>query len=695
MKKLLIGLAVLVALVVAALVAAPFLIPVETYKEQIAAATRDATGRELTIGGNFGVSILPNIALEAEDVAFANAPGASTPQMATLQALRVQLQLWPLLAGEVKVDQFVLVGPVINLEIDKNGKANWDFGGAPPAEEAAPTPAETAEAGDGGPTAALKQLSLGDVRLVEGRINYFDARSGAAYEVSDINMALSLPDLDSPFAAEGSLVWNGEALKIDAETGALRGLLGGEATKVALGLESSPVNLGYEGQVTLAGAPKADGRVDLDVPSIRELAAWTGNPIEGGGKGLGPLKITGQVTVDGQSYAFSGAKIALDDMNATGDLRADLTGKTPYLKGGLEVDRVDLNTYLPPAEDKAKTGNGDTAATGSAGAGGGQPGQWSDEPIDVSGLKAVNADFDLAVGGIQVQQIQIGRSEVKLALKDGLMTIDLAQLNLYSGVGKGRLSVDGRGKVPAVENSFAISGIQAEPMLTDAAGFDRLEGTGEMTIAVTMRGRSQREMVKALNGKGAVKFLDGAIKGINLAAMVRNVSSAFLDSGAREAQKTDFAELSGTFTIENGLLRNDDLLLLSPLMRLIGKGTSDLPARTVNYRVVPKAVASIEGQGGEAEKAGVAVPVVITGPWHDLKYQPDLAGMITDIAKDPAKAVEGVKQLGDQLKEGGGAGEILKGVTGGSSGDGQSGESQNGGGLLPDVGGALKNLFGN
>lgn len=683
MKKLLIGLGVLVVLVVAALVAAPFLIPVETYKQQIASATRDATGRELVIGGDFGVSLLPSIALEAEDVAFANAPGASTPQMATLQALRVKLQLWPLLTGEVRVDEFVLVEPVINLEVDKNGRANWDFGGAPPADEAAATTAEPATGG-GGPAAGLKQLSLGDVRLVDGRINYFDARSGAAYEVSGINMALSLPDLDSPFAAEGSLTWNAETLEIAAQTGALRGLLGGETTSVEVALESAPVNLGYQGQVTLAGAAKADGQVDLDVPSIRNLAAWTGNPIEGGGAGLGPLKISGQVAVDGQSYAFSGAEIALDDMNATGDFRADLGGKTPYLKGGLEVDRLDLNTYMA-AEGGAAAADGGTGAAGGGGTVAGQPAEWSDEPIDVSALKAVNADFDLAVGGIQVQQVQIGRGEVKLALKDGLLTVDLAQLNLYEGVGQGRLTVDGRGEIPAIEKSFSISGIQAKPLLTDAAGFDRLEGTGEMNIAVTTRGRSQREMVQALNGKGAVKFLDGAITGINLAAMVRNVQSAFADRASGEVQKTDFAELSGTFTIENGLLRNNDLLLLSPLLRLTGEGTSDLPARTVDYRVVPKAVATIEGQGGQTEQEGVAVPVIITGPWHDLKFQPDLASMITDIAKDPSKAIEGAKQLGDQLKEGGNIGDVLQEGTG---------DSQEGGGALPDVEGTLKKLFG-
>ena len=100
--------------------------------------------------------------------------------------------------------------------------------------------------------------------------------------------------------------------------------------------------------------------------------------------------------------------------------------------------------------------------------------------------------------------------------------------------------------------------------------------------------------------------------------------------------------------------------MLSPLFRVTGKGQTSLPARTVNYRVEPKAVASTTGQGGATDLSGVAVPVLITGPWHDLSYAPDLSGMAldaikgvaggaADIVKDPGKAVEGV------LKDGAGA----------------------------------------
>jgi AsmA protein len=677
MKKLLIGLVALVVLVVVILAAAPFFIPVDTYKDQIAQRTREATGRELQIRGDFDLSLLPRIELAAEDVVFANAPGASEPEMMTLKSLLVQLQVWPLLSGEIKVDSFVLIEPVIHLEVDEDGRANWDFGDkrerrAEKAEAEAPEDLE------------LGQISLGDVRLVNGRVSYRDARSGQASEVSNVNMSVSLPDLESPVSAEGSLAWNGETLKLSAKSQNLRGLMGGKTTPLELALDSKPLTLGFEGSVTKGEPGRVEGEIDLEVPSIRALAAWTGNPVEAGGSGLGPLRITGKVSAAGPSLGVTGATIALDEMNAKGELSADLGGAKPYLKGRLEVDRIDLNTYLPPAA----TGQAEAAAPS-----GEAPAGWSEAPLDLAGLEAANADFNLAVGGIQVQKLEIGRSAVAVSLKDGLLVVDLSELSLYGGNGSGRLSLDGRGKVPALSKSFAIAGVEAEPLLKAAADFDRLQGTGQFDISIAARGRSQKEMVEALNGEGAVKFTDGAIKGINLAAMVRNVGSAFLDKEARKTQKTDFAELSGTFQISKGILRNDDLLLLNPLLRLTGKGSAHMPQRTLNYRIEPKVVGTIEGQGGASGAAGITVPVIVEGPWHDLQYRPDLAGMIGAVAKDPAKALQGAKDTVEGLREGatGGLGQVLEGATNAPAEGAESG----GAGALPDPGKALKKLFGN
>ena len=169
MKKILIGIAALVVLVIVAALVVPFFVPTDTYKNQIAQQVKSATGRDLAIKGALGFSLLPNIELKVNDVAFANAPGAATKDMATFKSLLVQLKLMPLLSGNVEVDSFVLVEPIINLEVDKSGKPNWEFqpaAAAKPAEIGKPSTAPSGPAAPAGdPMATLAKLKLGDIRL--------------------------------------------------------------------------------------------------------------------------------------------------------------------------------------------------------------------------------------------------------------------------------------------------------------------------------------------------------------------------------------------------------------------------------------------------------------------------------------------------------------------------------------------------
>jgi AsmA protein len=206
------------------------------------------------------------------------------------------------------------------------------------------------------------------------------------------------------------------------------------------------------------------------------------------------------------------------------------------------------------------------------------------------------------------------------------------------------------------------------------------------------RGRTERELVQNLSGKGKATFLDGAIVGINLAAMVRNVATAFQGGGTGEERATDFAELSGSFDIRKGVLTNDDLWLQAPVLRVAGSGQVNLPERTLDYRLEPKAAPTLEGQGGERQVAGVLVPVIIKGPWSDPTIAPDLSAVARQALENPEALKQQVEQLGDVGKaiKKGGAEKVLEGVLGGQGG----GESQGGEG--PDAARKLlKGLFGN
>ena len=639
MKKLMIGGGVVVILVIVAALVIPFVIPAETFKNQLLTQVKDATGREARIDGAFKFSILPRVEFVAGKVSFANAAGGKARNMVSVDNINVQVALFPLLGGEVAIDAFVLEKPVINLEIDKAGKPNWQFGADKPA--AAPRPGQKTDDGDGGGGPGLSGLKLGDVRLVDGRVSYSDARTGVSHRLDGINLTVALPSLDSPMKADGSLIWHKEKIDLSFGLSNPNGFLNGEKTGLETTIAAALVKLSFKGSATSGKQIKAGGALDLDVPSIRKLADWVGAPLQAPGSGYGPLKITGQIEINGQKYAFRKAALSVDKITGTGEIAFDGGGSKPHVTAKLRLGQLDLNPYLPPeAAAKGPAGGNSPANTTTAG-----PADWSDDPIDLSGLKAANASLDLAVKGILVRKIKIGQSDLLVRLKNGVLVADLKKMALYGGTGRAKLTANGANRVPRIALNFDLANFQANPFLTDAMDFKRIEGTANADLNVTTRGRSQRQLVSALGGAGRVKFLDGAIRGINLAAMVRNVSSAFLDPKAQATQKTDFAELGGTYVIKRGILTNNDLLLKSPLMRLSGKGTVTLPKRRVDYRLEPKLVASTKGQGGAAGAGGISVPVIVSGPWHNISYKPDLAGVIGGLAKDPTKALKSLESL--------------------------------------------------
>jgi AsmA protein len=639
MKKLLIALAALVVLIIIAAIVAPFLIPVDTYKYKLISLVKEATGRDLRIDGPVRFSILPQLALEANGVAFSNAPGAKSPDMVKLKQLQVELRLMPLLHGSVEIARFVLVEPDIALEVDKTGKPNWVM----TTSEKKPA----APAASGGGTPAPAEIRLDDVRLDNGRLSYLDARTGKSQEVTGIKMKISLPDLDTKFTADGGAVWNGENVALTLAVDKPRLLLTGKESGIELSLAASPVKLGFTGKVSgLPAAAKVAGAIDFAVPSVRGLAKWAGSPLPDGG-GLGPLAIKGKIDMAGTKIAFSDATISIDAIMAKGAVSVDNAGKRPALKGQLAVDKLDVNPYLPP-ENPAPGKSGTASSAGGGGAAPASQAGWSDAPIDTSGLGLADADFDLSADAILYRKIEIGKSALDVHLKDSKLTANLTQLALYEGKGQGKVSLDGAAAPPAIAITFALNGVQVGPLLT-AMGNDKLSGQGKFDIDVTGKGKSQRALIGALNGKGSLNLANGVLKGANLLDLANNAKSS-LAGGSSNNAGTNFGTLSATYTIANGVIQNNDLVIKSGAVPITGGGKIDLPDRTIDYRVT----VSIAG--------AVSVPVKVTGPIDDPSYRPDLAGAVGDLIKTPGKALEGVTSGAE--KGATGVGNTLKGLFG-------------------------------
>jgi len=614
MKKVLIGLAILIVLAIAAAVATPFLVPAQIYKSRLIAEVKKATGRDLKIDGPVTFNIFPQIELRAEDVSFGNAAGGEATEMARLESIEVRLKPLPLLHGDIAIESFVLERPAIALEINRDGRPNWLF-----LPRGAARDAEETERVRHGIISVLGALHITDLELRDGTVSYFDARTGRRHAATDIYMKFSMADLDSRFTAEGSATWNGENVRVEVGIDRPSAFDNGAPTPMTLGIFAAPLHFAFSGKGEGVPEVRLDGDVVLAVPSVKDFARWAGEPL-GDINGFGPLIIRGKLELENGRYAFGDAEIAFDAIRGHGGIQFDDSGPRPHVQGSLALGMLDLNPYLPAAPAMPSAAPRPAAAHGTAADSDANP--WSAAQIDTRPLKLFDADFFLGFDSIRYHNVTVGKSSVIFVLKNGRLTADLTELALYGGKGKGRVVLDGSGPVPAVAQSFELKGVNIQPLLHDADNVTLLSGIGNLDMAVQGRGRSQRDIVGSLSGTGSLHLDQGALRGVDIVHMVKSRSGVMALNWIGLDQESVFAGFSASYTIADGVLKNTDLRMDLPNLPTTGVGTVDLPHRRVTYRLTAKVDNSI------------TVPVDVGGPWDHLTYKPDIHTTLENFLPD-------------------------------------------------------------
>ncbi|WP_281018128.1 MULTISPECIES: AsmA family protein [unclassified Minwuia] len=686
MKRVLIAIGVILVLLVAIVIIVPFVVPTSTLVDYVKEEVEGATGRKLTVNGDPSFSIFPDVALTLPEVALSNAAGGEAADLVRIKSADIQVDLMAAISGDVVIKRFVLVEPVIAIEKDANGRFNFEFD--PPAGAAAPAASGGSGEGSGGGGGDLA-LRLDDVRLENATFIYMDAQTGQRQELKGVNAKLSLPDFAGPFDMDASAEWQGRQVSVVAHVDRPQAIAAGQETALRLTAEGGDLfKVDFNGTATAGTAPKGAGRLTVTADKLGELLAWVGAAMGPEVKLPSSISLDANVTGSPTAVALSDAAIGFDGNRLTGAIRAGLAGARPSLFADLSGGDLDLRPYMP-ADAKEGVGTSDGAAAPA-----GASKDWSDDPIDLSGLDAADVDMHIAADSIKTGIVDTAATDIKLVSEGKRTNLTITKLGLYDGEATGAVSIDRRGAAPKFAIKLDGNGIQAQPMLQQFADFGDFLGTVELAVDMTTAGASERQIVSALNGTGALTVRDGAIIGYNLAAAVRGISTANLDLDYDEAEKTDFAEISATWTANNGVINNPDLMMNAPLLRVTGKGTVSLPPRQIDYRVLPKLVASLAGQGAKSA-GGLGVPILIKGSLDDPSIQPDLEGVVRGVIEAPGDAVKGVIEGGGGAVKG-----LLDSVTGGgdkaasdggTSTDGASTESSN-----PVEGAAkkLKGLFG-
>ena len=390
----------------------------------------------------------------------------------------------------------------------------------------------------------------------------------------------------------------------------------------------SAAQVRFEGGVGTGKTP-VDGSLQAsasDLPAVLKLVGVDLKAPKGtaqSGKFLGRVSLS-----DAGVLRLPRMTATLDKNTVTGDVVVTL-GNTPYVEANLSAKQLDLSGFVADGQ------SGGTAGSGSSSGGAMEEG-WSKEPIALEGLDAVNADIALKAAGVDLGVTKLGLTNIRAKLRDGKLTLRLVDVRAYQGAMSGTVSLRG-GKSVAFASDIRAKDVQLEPMLGELLDIDRLRGSGTTNLSLSGQGGSLHAIMTSLSGKGDVTFGQGSIRGIDLAAMMRNLKSAF---GGFEGA-TEFSSLTGSFSMDKGVLQNVDLSLLSPLFRASGKGSVDVGGQAMNYVVTPTRL---------SKDAEVSVPVIITGPWRDLKFRPDLEKLLDLLLDKKLKDSEELRKAKEKLK---------------------------------------------
>jgi AsmA protein len=698
----------LIGLVVIALVLVVAFVDPNDYRDDIEAMVRQKTGRELTLSGDLKLSVFPWIALETGPASLGDAPGFGPEPFVSIKEAHVGVRLLPLLRGTIEVSNVKLDGARIRLITDERGRENWaDLGKseapqAPQPESSAteiPTIAglEISDAAvvmenrkeksrrevrdfhlktgrlasgetfpltldfvlDQDRSLVVKVKLAADVtadlernahRLAEPKIDL--TVSGHGYPADGVPVQVRAKSLQADVAQklyrldglDIKTTWKSDGLPAAGVPVAFKAKdcnvnLAAQTLELA-GLEADAAGARVTGSLTgaeILDALALKGSLRLEPISLREWLPKLGIavPKTSDPNVLKQLSFTGNVRLTKSSAEVGGIVLKLDDTTLRGMLGvADFTAKA--LRFDVNIDRINADRYLPPASEQPKA-----------------KGKEPPTEIPVDMLRTLNARGQMSVGQAVFAGMTFSKLRLGVNARDGKVRLYPSEAAMYGGQYRGDIGIDATGKVARVTLDEHVSGVNFAPLFKDLFETQRFSGKGSANIKLAGEGKYSDDLMKTLDGTLDFNVADGALEGADLWYEIRRARAVLKQQAipARDSgpPRTPFSALTGTGTMNDGVLKNNDLNVAMQYLKVTGQGAVDLPRSSLDYRLVAN-VLKIPREGADTtqmqDMVDAQIPVKVSGSLSDPKVRPDLQNYLKGEVK---KKVE--EQLKDKLKD--------------------------------------------
>lgn len=618
-KFIFVVLGVIVLLLVSGLIIVSITVNPNVFKPKITNLVKKHTGRDLKIDGDLGLSIFPNIELTVGKASLSNIKGFGEKPFLQINDAELGVELIPLLRKELKIQKVTLDGLRLNLSVKKNGKTNWDNfinQKSLKEEESIPKPKpatnKSLTATDKlkepvKPKALLTGFGLGELALTDAKIEWHDRRTRKRMVIDQIEFTIGEvePGVSTPLSFNLSLK----------------------------GVESSK-----DSQV----------RVSSNMLLNKDINGLVLNELQFQIVGQ---KISGNIEIN--NFDKPQVVFKLDSTHLNFDHVNDVLTEFRKASENRKEDKSQKQKSDRRVESKTNEKVGATLGVAASAAA-------AEERLALDTLRDLDVNGTLNVDTIVMANLKLQEFSLNLRAKEGLIEVTPIKATAYTGEYDGKVVLDARGPKPIVTFTESLKGLQSEPFLTDLLK-EPSRFTGMLNVSGTASADANVPL-KTLNGSFKFEFLHGAVKDINITHMLR-VARAKLKgepTPSDEKRQTDFSSLTGTASINNGVVNNRDLLVKAPVLRVDGDGSANMLTENIDYLLMATLVNSLEGQGGRELKdlVGIPVPIRVSGSFDKPNYKVDMERLIKGSSKEAAKRK--AKEKLQRKLEKKGLGDLLK-----------------------------------
>lgn len=656
-----------VVLLAIALLAVRLFVNPNDYKDRIARAVKESTGRELALPGAIKLSVFPWIALELGPATLSNPPGFGDQPFAAVKHAALRVRLLPLLRKQLEIGGVEIDGLDLRLRKNAAGRGNWQ----PTGESGA-----TAEASGGLGAAALREVA--GIMISDSRFSYQGmAAEHVSLTVGQVARGVEVPvklklDFTPSTGAQPIEIAGQFALTLEPAQSRYRlapmdleGTLnpGARLSGVSWKLSAPRVELDLNAQslrvanvvaqlgvARLSGAltgskvvdaPSFSGSFKLEPFSPRQLMSQLGiaQPNTRDAEAFSKLAASGAFAYENTRAGVSKLDVQLDDSHLRGSAAiTDLDTKA--MNFDLSLDQIDLDRYRAPPENGPKPAAKVAAKSG-------------EPPTDV--LKTLEMNGTFALGSAIFAGLRLTDGHLKLQAKGGVTHIAPLNARLYGGQYSGDVTLDDRGPVLASKFEQNLSGVDMAQLLKDFSKSQRFSGHGTITSSLTARGSGGDAVLRSLNGHVAANLNNGAIEGIDLWFEINRaialIQEQAVPSGTSSGH-TRFDSFKASADIVNGVATTKDLNIASQNLRVSGQGSANLVTEAVEYQVKTTLLKQTPGSTRASAGSLAEIPFTITGTMTSPKVRPDLEGLAkARVQQELNKHKEALQQnLQEQLK---------------------------------------------